>query len=321
MRMPVWILLAIMQIAGASLAPAQDWPHRAVKIVVPFPAGGAADLIAREIAQGLNARFGQPFVVENRGGAGSTTGTAAAASAPGDGYTFLVTSSHYAIVPSLYAKLPYDPLKDMTGVSLLVNIPVVLVVNPALPVNSVKELIEYERKNPGKLNFSSSGTGGIAHLSGELFNSLASTKMTHIPYKGAAPAMTDLVAGHVQVMFDAISTSLPNIKAGYIKPIAWTGPKASPILPGLPTIAGSGLSDYSTSSWLAMYAPANTPPDIIEKVSSEVRVILSRPEVKERQLSQGVEIVASMPAELNATTRSEVARWSEFVKKVGIQPE
>jgi tripartite-type tricarboxylate transporter receptor subunit TctC len=321
MRLLTWVLVAVLQIAGAGLALAQDWPHRVVKIIVPFPAGGAADLMAREIAQGLNARFGQPFVVENRGGAGSTLGTGIAASSEGDGYTFLVTSSHYAIVPSLYAKLPYDPLKDMTGVSLLVNIPVILVVNPALPVNSVKDLIDYDRKNPGKLNFSSSGTGGIAHLSGELFNSLASTKMTHIPYKGAAPAMADLVAGHVQVMFDAISTSLPNIKAGYIKPIAWTGQKPSPILPELPTVAGAGLPDYSTTSWLAMYAPANTPPDIIEKVSAEIKTILNRPEVRERQLSQGVEIVASTPADLNATTRSEIVRWSDFVKKVGIKPE
>jgi tripartite-type tricarboxylate transporter receptor subunit TctC len=321
MRVLAWILVAVMQIAGTGLAIAQGWPHRVVKIIVPFPAGGAADLIAREIAQGLNAKFGQPFVIENRGGAGSTLGTGIAASSEADGYTFLVTSSHYAIVPSLYAKLPYDPLKDMRGVSLLVNIPVILVVNPALPVNSVKDLIDYDRNNPGKLNFSSSGTGGIAHLSGELFNSLASTKMTHIPYKGAAPAMADLVAGHVQVMFDAISTSLPNIKAGYIKPIAWTGQKPSPTLPDLPTIAGAGLPDYSTTSWLAMYAPANTPPDIVEKVSAEVKTILNRPEVRERQLSQGVEIVASTPAELNATTRSEITRWSDFVKKMGIKPE
>ena len=176
MRMLAWTLLLVAQIAGANLALAQNWPSRIVKIIVPFPAGGAADIMAREIAQGLNTKFGQPFVVENRGGAGSTLGTAAVASAEADGYTFLVTSSHYAIVPSLYAKLPYDPLKDLTGVSLLVNIPVILVVNPSLPVNSVKELIEYDKKNPGKLNFSSSGTGGIAHLSGELFNSLGSDK-------------------------------------------------------------------------------------------------------------------------------------------------
>src|SRR5690349_3195747 len=148
MRTLVWALLLLAQCAGASLALAQDWPSRAVKIIVPFPAGGAADIIAREIAQGLNAKFGQPFVVENRGGAGSTTGTAAVASSEGDGYTFLVTSSHFAIVPSLYAKLPYDPIKDMTGVSLLVNIPVILVVNPSLPVNSVKDLIDFDKKNP-----------------------------------------------------------------------------------------------------------------------------------------------------------------------------
>jgi tripartite-type tricarboxylate transporter receptor subunit TctC len=299
----------------------EDWPTHVVKIIVPFPAGGSTDIIAREVAQGLAARFGQPFVVENRPGAGSTMGTATVARAADQGYTFLITSSHYAIVPSLYEPLPYDPLKDLKGVSLLVNIPVILVANPSVPFKTVKELIDYDKSNPGKLNFGSSGAGGINHLSGELFNHLASTHLAHIPYKGTAPAMQDLIAGNVQLMFDAISTSLPNIRAGLIRPIAWTGAKASPVLPDLPTIAAAGLPGYDTTSWLAMFTAADAPADIINKVSDEVRIILNRPEVRDRQLVQGVEIVASTPQQLDAIVRAEIPKWSAFVRKVGVKTE
>lgn len=323
MRILITILLALVtQLLGVAAANAQsDWPNRIVKIIVPFPAGGSTDIIAREVAQGLSTKFGQSFIVENRPGAGSTVGTAAVARSPGDGYTFLVTSSHYAIVPSLYEQLQYDPTKDLRGVSLLVNIPVILVATPSLPVKSVKELIEYDRTHPGKLNFGSSGAGGINHLSGELFNNMAGTKLVHIPYKGTAPAMQDLLSGNVQIMFDAISTSLPNIKAGLIKPIAWTGAKPSPSLPDLPTISASGLPGYKTTSWLAMFAPAGTPPELIAKISDEIKVTLNKPEVKERQVSQGVEIVASTPQELDQIVATALPKWSAFVKQIGIKVE
>jgi tripartite-type tricarboxylate transporter receptor subunit TctC len=301
-------------IGGASAA----WPDHPVKIVVPFPAGGSTDIVAREVAQGLSEKFGQPFVVENRAGAGSTAGTTFVARSEGDGYTFLVTSSHFSIVPSLYA-LQYDPQKDIRGVSLLVNIPVILVANPNVPAANVKELIAYDKSNPGKLNFGSSGAGGINHLSGELFNGMAGTKLVHIPYKGTAPAMTDLIAGNVQLMFDAISTSLPNIRAGLIKPIAWTGAKPSAVLPNLPTIAASGIPGYDTTSWLAMFAPASTPSDIVEQVSAEVKVILNRPDVRARQEAQGVEIVASTPKQLDDTVAREIPRWSALIKKLGLK--
>jgi tripartite-type tricarboxylate transporter receptor subunit TctC len=309
------------QIALIGSASAEDhWPDRPVKIIVPFPAGGSTDIVAREVAQGLSEKFGQPFIVENRAGAGSTVGTTFVARSPGDGYTFLITSSHFSIVPSLYT-LQYDPQKDIKGVSLLVNIPVILVANPQVPASSVHDLIEYDKSHPGTLNFGSSGPGGINHLSGELFNFMTSTKLVHVPYKGTAPAMQDLIAGNVQLMFDAISTSLPNIRAGLIKPIAWTGAKPSAVLPNLPTIAASGIPGYDTTSWLAMFAPAATPPDIIEKISDEVKIILNRPDVKARQEAQGVEIVASTPKELDETVAREIPRWSQLIKRIDLKIE
>jgi tripartite-type tricarboxylate transporter receptor subunit TctC len=316
-----FVLFLVAQIATAVGAHAGgDWPNQPVKIIVPFPAGGSTDIVAREVAHGLAEKFGQPFIVENKPGAGSTVGTTDVARSPGDGYTFLITSSHFSIVPSLY-KLQYDPKKDLKGVSLLVNIPVILVANPKVPASTVKELIDYDKAHPGTLNFGSSGTGGINHLSGELFNFMASTRLVHVPYKGTAPAMQDLIAGNVQLMFDAISTSLPNIRAGLIKPIAWTGAKPSAVLPDLPTIAASGIPGYDTTSWLAMFAPASTPPDIVAKVSDEVKVILNKPDVKARQLAQGVEVVASTPKELDDTVTKEMARWSDLIKKIDLKVE
>ena len=225
------------------------------------------------------------------------------------------------IVPSLYDQLQYDPAKDLKGVSLLVNIPVILVANPSTAGQIGQGVDRLRQAQPGKLNFGSSGGGGINHLSGELFNYMGGTKLVHVPYKGTAPAMQDLIAGHVQLMFDAISTSLPNIKAGLIRPIAWTGAKPSPSLPDLPTIAASGLPGYNTTSWLAMFAPAGTPPDLIAKVSDEVKTILNKPDVKDRQVAQGVEIVASTPQQLDERVATEIPKWSNFVKKVGIKIE
>jgi tripartite-type tricarboxylate transporter receptor subunit TctC len=316
------LLACLATILGASVALAEDaWPNRPVKIIVPFPAGGSTDIVAREIAHGLTAKFGQQFLVENRPGAGSTVGTAAAAKSPADGYTFLVTSSHYTIVPSLYRQLTYDPLKDLTGVSLLVDIPVIVVANPSVPFGTVKELIAYDKSHPGKLNFGSSGSGGVNHLSGELFNFLAGTHLTHIAYKGTAPAMQDLIAGHVQIMFDAILTSLPHIRTGAIKPIAWTGAKPSAVLPNLPTVASAGLSGYETASWLALFAPTGTPSDIIAKVGDEVRRILNQPAIRERQEALGVAVVASTPQQLDATVKSEIPKWSALIQKAGVKVE
>lgn len=229
----------------------------------------------------------------------------------------MITSSHYPIVPALY-DLQYDPVKDLKGVSLLVNLPVILVATPKLPVSNVKELIEYDRANPGELNFGSSGAGGVNHLSGELFNATASTKLVHVPYKGTAPAMQDLLGGHVQLMFDAISTSLPSIRSGSIKALAWAGAKRAAILPDLPTIAESGVPGYEMTGWLAMFAPAGTPDDIIQRVSTAVRKVLNEPAVKERQAVLGIEVAASSPAELDQTVRTEMEKWSALIKQMSI---
>ena len=314
------IAAALLAATCAGASAQAPWPSQPVKIIVPFPAGGSTDLTARDVAQALTTKFGQPFIVENRPGAGSTIGTAAVAKAPADGYTFLVTSSHFSIVPGLYSKLPYDP-KELRGVSLLVNLPVILVATRSLPVNNVRELIDYAKKNPSKVSFGSSGAGGVNHLSGELFNALAGTKLEHIPYKGTAPAMQDLIGGHVTLMFDAISTSLPNIRAGLIKPLAWTGATRSPVLPDLPTIAESGLPGYASTSWLAMFAPAGTPNDIVKKVSDEVRVALNKPELKEKQAKLGINVVTSTPEELDATVRSETAQWGQLIHKIGVKAD
>lgn len=303
---------------GAAVAQGA-WPDKPVRIILPFPPGGSTDLLARELAQGFDAAFGKNFLVENRPGAASTIGTAEAAKAAPDGYTFLFTSSHYAIVASLYRKLAYDPRKDLIPVSQIANVPVILVVNPAVPAKSVGELIALAKSRPGKLNFASSGSGGVAHLSGELFKALAGVSMTHVPYKGGAPAMQDLLGGHVDLMFDAISTSLPHIKAGRLRALAWTGKTRSPILPELPTIAESGVDGYASSAWFAMFTPAGTPADIVNKVAAEAARIVRRPEVRERQLGLGLEMVGSTPREFAVFLDEEIAKWAKVITEAKAQ--
>ena len=314
-------LAALIVAALAISAQAQSWPNKPVKIILPFPPGGSTDLLAREVALGLTTANGQQFVVENKPGAASTLGTAFVAKAPPDGYTFLFTSSHYAIVATLYKNLPYDAKKDLAPVSMVADIPVVLVANAAVPAKSVQELIALAKAKPGTLNFASSGAGGVAHLSGELFKALAGVDLRHVPYKGGAPAMQDLLGGHVQLMFDAISTSLPNIRAGKLHALAWTGKTRSPILPDLPTIAESGVPGYASAAWFAMFAPAGTPKDIIQKLSAQVKAIVSNAALRERQLGLGVDLVGSTPEALEAQLSEEIVKWAKVIKDSGAQAE
>ncbi len=320
------LVRSILIAATAALLPAwaaaqTAWPDKPVKIILPFPPGGSTDLLAREIAQGFTAAFGQNFLVENRPGAASTVGTAAVAKSAPDGYTWLFTSSHYAIIASLYRKLPYDPRKDLVPVSMVANVPVILVVNPSVSAKSVPELIALAKAQPGKLNFASSGSGGVAHLSGELFNAMAGVSMNHVPYKGGAPAMQDLLGGHVQVMFDAISTSLPHIKTGKLRALAWTGKARSPILPELPTIAEAGVPGYASAAWFAMFAPAGTPPEAIRKVAAEVRRIVNQPDVRERQLGLGLEMVGSTPEAFKSILDEEIAKWAKVIQDAKAQQD
>ncbi len=297
------------------------WPNRPVRFIVPFPPGGSTDLMAREVAQGASAALGQPFLVENRAGAASTVGSAQAARSAPDGYTFLFTSSHIAIVPSLYSTLGFDPLKDFVPVSLVCTLPVILVANPSLPARSVAEIVELSRRSPQGLTFGSSGNGGVSHLSGELFKSMTQANLRHVAYKGGGPAMTDLIGGHVNLMFDAVSTSMPHIKSGAIRPVAWTGSRRSPILPELPTIAESGVPGYESSSWLGLFAPAGTPPEVVQRISREVRTTLDRQEVRERQLALGVEIVANTPEEFGRQLAAEIPKWRKVVEVSGAKAD
>jgi tripartite-type tricarboxylate transporter receptor subunit TctC len=314
-------LAAVLLATLAVGAHAQSWPNKPVKIILPFPPGGSTDLLAREVALGLTTANGQQFVVENKPGAASTLGTAFVAKAQPDGYTFLFTSSHYAIVATLYKNLPYDAKKDLAPVSMVADIPVVLVANAAVPAKNVQELIALAKAKPGTLNFASSGAGGVAHLSGELFKALAGVDLRHVPYKGGAPAMQDLLGGHVQLMFDAISTSLPNIRAGKLHALAWTGKTRSPILPDLPTIAESGVPGYASAAWFAMFAPAGTPKDIVQKLSAQVKTIVSNAALRERQLGLGVDLVGSTPEALEAQLSEEIVKWAKVIKDSGAQAE
>ena len=297
------------------------WPNRPVRFIVPFPPGGSTDLMAREVAQGVSAAIGQPVVVENRAGAASTVGTAQAARSAPDGYTFLFTSSHIAIVPSLYANLAFDPLKDFVPVSLVCTLPVILVANPSLPARTVQEIVELSKRSPQGLTFGSSGNGGVSHLSGELFKSMTQANLRHVAYKGGGPAMTDLIGGHVNMMFDAVSTSMPHIRSGAIRPVAWTGSRRSPILPDLPTIAESGVAGYDSGSWLGMFAPTGTPPEIVQRISREVRATLDRQEVRDRQLALGVEIVANAPEEFGRQLATEIPKWRKVVEVSGAKAD
>ena len=312
-------LLLLLAVFTGPVHAQAEWPTRPVTVVVPFPAGGSTDLLARDIANALSKHFSQPFVIENRPGAGSTIGTAMVARAEPDGYTFLITSSHFAISPALYRDLRYDPLKDLRGVSMLVRLPVVLVANPKLPVNSVAELVAYEHKHPGTLNYASSGAGGANHLCAELFNALADTSIQHIPYKGAAPAMQDLIGGQVDIMFDAISTALPPIRAGLIKPLGLTTLKRSPALPDVPTIDEAGVSGYAADSWLAMFAPAGVPDDIVQKVNQAVSQALGQPAIRDKQEALGAEVVGSTPAQMDEIVRVDMPKWSKLISDIGIE--
>jgi tripartite-type tricarboxylate transporter receptor subunit TctC len=312
------IALAGMLATLASAACAQAYPAKPIRLVVPFPPGGATDILARAVAQKLTDAWGQPVVVDNRPGAGGNIGSELVAKAAADGYTLeMGTVGTHAINASLYAKMPYDHVKDFAPVILVAGVPNVLEVNPSLPVNTVQELIAYAKANPGKLNFASSGNGTSIHLSGELFKVMAGVQMTHIPYKGSGPALQDLIGGQVQLMFDNLPPSLPQIKAGKLRALAVTSSTRSPALPDTPTIAESGLPGYEASSWFGVLAPAGTPPAIIAKLNTEIAAWLATPEAKDRMLALGANIGGGSPEDFAKHIAAETAKWQKVVKESG----
>jgi tripartite-type tricarboxylate transporter receptor subunit TctC len=312
--------IALTAIGAAAIANAQTpaYPSRPIRLVVPFPAGGTTDILARSVAQKLTEAWGQPVVVDNRPGAAGNIGAELVAKAPPDGYTLLMgTVGTHAINASLYAKMPYDHVKDFVPVILVAGVPNVLVVNPAVPAHSVSELIAYAKANPGKLNFASSGSGTSIHLSGELFKVSTGVQITHIPYKGSAPALQDLIGGQVQLMFDNLPSALPQIKGGKLRALAVTSTTRAAVLPEVPTVAESGLPGFEASSWFGILAPAGTPPAIVTKINGEVAKWVASAEAKEKLLGQGANAAGGTPEDFARHIHAETAKWAKVVKESG----
>jgi len=312
-------LLLLIGLAFAVVAAhAQQFPSKPVRIINPFAPGGATDIIARTMAQKLTEAWGQAVVVENRAGASGAIGVEMVAKSPPDGYTLLIaTQTTHAANPALYPKLPYDAAKDFAPLTLAGSTPLALMVKPSLPVSSVKELIDFAKENPAKLVYASGGNGTSQHLTAELMKSMSSTYMLHIPYRGAGPAMTDLLGGQVDLMFDNLPTALPHIKAGKLRGLAVTTASRSPLAPDLPTMAESGLPGFELSTWFAFFAPAGTPRAVVDKISGDMRRVLMQPDMKERLAAIGVDVRASSPDELATFQRAELAKWGKIVKDSG----
>ena len=307
--------IAALLAAGAG---AQGYPTRSIRLVVPFPPAGTTDILAREVAQRLSVSLGQSVVIDNRPGAAGNIGSDLVAKSAPDGYTLLMgTVGTHAINPSLYSKMPYDHVKDFVPIILVAGVPNVLEVTPSLPVNSVADLIKLAKEKPGQLNFASSGSGTSIHLSGELFKTMAGVDMTHVPYRGSAPALTDLMGGQVQLMFDNLPSSLPHIKAGKLRAIAVTSAQRAPALPNIPTIAESGLPGFEASSWFGLLAPAGTPAAIVARINADVNQWLQTPEAKEKLLAQGAAPAGGTPEQFAAHIRAETEKWAKVVKASG----
>ena len=299
------------------------WPSKPVKIIVPFAPGGTTDILARAVAPELSKAFGQPFVVENRTGAGGNVGADAVAKAPADGYTLLMgTVGTHAINKALYSKMPFDSQKDFAPITLVAGVPNVMVMNTekaaALRINNVDDFIKYARANPGKLSMASSGNGTSIHLAGELFKSMTGTFMTHIPYRGSGPALLDLIGGNVDVMFDNLPSSLPQIKAGKLKAFAVTSAQRSAALPDIPTLEEAGkLKGFDASSWFGLLAPAGTPPEIISRIQQELTKSLGTAAIKEKMLGQGAIPSGNTPAQFSDFINAEHKKWAQVVKTSG----
>jgi len=297
----------------------QPYPSRPVRFVVPFPAGGPVDTTGRAVAQKLTELWGQQAIVDNRAGAGGIVGAENVARSPADGYNVLVCSIHHSVLPSLRPKLAYDIERDFVPLSFGAMFPVVLVAHPSVPARNVAELIALDKKSPGKLSFGSAGNGGGTHLAGELFNMQAGTKLLHVPYKGSAPAMTDLLGGQVQLMFADAPTAIPQIKGGKVRAIAVASARRSVLLPDVPTVAESGLPGYEAYSWAAFMAPAGTPKDIVQRLSTDIGRALSDPQVKQRLFEVGAEAAPGTPEAFGKTLHAEIAKWTQVVRTANIQ--
>jgi Uncharacterized protein conserved in bacteria len=321
--LPRWrtgLLAALFTLAVPAVL-AQAYPARPLKLVVPFAAGGATDAIARFVADRISRDLGQPVVVDNRAGANGAIGSELVARSEPDGYTLLaVTAGTHAINKSLYKDLKYDPVKDFTHIGFIATAPNVLVINKSLPVSSVNELIDYARKNPGKLSFGSAGTGSTLHLAGELFKTMASVDIVHIPYKGGSAAQVDLLSGNIQLMFDSLSTALPHIKSGRVRALGVTGETASAALPGVPTVSDAGLGGYSATAWFGIVGPANMPASVTRRLNQSINKALETEEARRQFETFGADPSPKTPERFRDHVVAEVAKWAKVVEASGAKP-
>jgi tripartite-type tricarboxylate transporter receptor subunit TctC len=325
LRFPLGVLLLAISLAGLAQSPARlagGYPAKPVRVIVPFPAGGATDILTRVVSEKLAVRLGQPVVVDNKPGAGANIGAEAAAKSAPDGYTFLMGSiASHSIATSYYRNLGYDLRRDLVPVCLVGYITNVLIVTPGLPAKNVAELIAYARANPGKLTFASSGTGGLIHLTGEMFRLQAGIDIVHVPYKGTSFFLPDLMEGRVSMSLDTLPPYVSHIKSGKVRALAVTTAKRSPVYPDLPTVSESGLPGFESVAIYGFFAPAGTPADIIALVNRETNAVLRMPEVVAKLAEQGIEAAGSTPEAMGAIVQSEIARWAKVMRDADIKPE
>jgi tripartite-type tricarboxylate transporter receptor subunit TctC len=313
------LIICFFGLATVSGAHAQSWPTKPVKLIVPYPPGGGTDIIARIIQEPLAKELGQQVIIDNRGGAGGSIGSALAAQSPSDGYTVLFTLSSHTINPAIYTKLPFDTEKDFSSVVTVASLPQILVANPNFPAKTVKELIEMAKAKPGSISYASVGNGSPGHLAGAIMATDAGVDMTHIPYRGGGPAVTDVIAGQAPLLWVSIPAAAQFVKARKLRALAVSTAKRSAVFPEVPTMIESGFKGFEVDSWYAMFVPAKTPQATIERLNKATQNVLAQPEVKEKLLGQGAEAVGNSPAQLSSVVKKEIVKWKQVVKSANIK--
>jgi tripartite-type tricarboxylate transporter receptor subunit TctC len=326
MKSPIFVRIALsfalLGVYASATWSAERFPVKPVRIVVPFPAGGSTDLIGRQLAQRLLEMWGQPVLIDNRSGAGGVLGSEMVARSPPDGYTMVMGSvSTHAIIPHINPKLSYDAIRDFAPITEIARFPSMLLANPALPVRNVKELVALAKQRPGQLTYASNGTGTNSHLAGEMLKNAAGIDMLHVPYKGAAPAIADVVAGHVAMMFTGVANGMSYVKSGRLRAIAIASMERSPSLPNVPTIEESGIHGVDVTIWLGMWGPAALPPELVSRLNTDIVAALKSPKVRELFVAQDAQPIGSTPAEFAARVKDELARWRKIVQVANVKPE